>query len=142
MKTTTNIEIMKAQMTYPSETVAPSIQTEFVNGVKFDICEVVKEAHNMLYNSRNRFFLCVEDTFIYKYAGAEKFFAATGKTRWDMFCMTKGECIDLINEYQAAYESITALYKKAEKPGFKVSATAKAISMQQNLRTRFGHSPI
>ena len=94
---------MKKQMTYPSETVAPSIYTDFVNGVKFDICEVIKEAHDMLYNSRNRFFLCVEDTFIYKYSSAEKFFAATGKTRWDMFCMTKGECLDLIKDYQTAY---------------------------------------
>jgi hypothetical protein len=133
---------MREQMTYPSETVAPSISTEFVNGVKFDICEVIEEAHDMLYNSRNRFFLCVEDAFIYKYAGAEKFFASTGKSRWDMFCMTKGECVDLINYYQAAYESITSLYKKAEKAGFKITATARATKIQQNLRTRFGHSPV
>ena len=133
---------MKHKMTYPTETIAPSIYTDFVDGIKFDICELCKESYNMVIDKRFRFFLCVEDTFIYKYAGAEKFFAATGKVRWDMFCMTKQECKNLIEEYRSSYESILKLNKKAEIAGFKISATARSIQIQKNLRERFGYSPI
>jgi len=141
MNTDTKIR-EKPRIIYPSITVAPSIKTEFVNGIKFDVCEVIKESYDMLANKANRFFLCVEDSFIYKWSGVRKYFISTGETRWDLMCMTKGECLDLIREFQSAHESILKLQKKAEKPGFKASANIRIDRLRSNIKERFGASPV
>lgn len=93
-------------MTYPSPSVAPSVVTEFVNGVKFDVCEVVKEAYDMLSDKRFRYFVCVEDTFIVGFAACESWCNTSGQDRWDMFCRTKGECLEMINDYAAKCEQV------------------------------------
>ena len=95
-------------MIFPSPSVAPSIYTDFVNGVKFDICEVDSSAYDMLYSKRSRFFLSIEDTFIYNYKGAEDFFNATGETRWDLFTMTKADCLDKISKFSELSEQIAS----------------------------------
>ena len=104
----------KKDMVYPSATAAPSIATEFVNGIKFDICEVDKAAYNMLYNKANRFFLCVDDNIV-GIESAEKFAAATGEVRWDLFCCTKSDCLSKIKAFQADLET---LQKWQNKPGY------------------------
>ena len=60
-------------ISFPTPSVAPSIYTEFINGIKFDICEVCVESYDMLNDKKFRYFLCVEDTHIINYASAEKF---------------------------------------------------------------------
>lgn len=94
-------------MTYPSASAAPSIYTEHVNGIKFDICEVVPGAYNMLIDNRYRFFLAVEDTFIVNYAAAEQLYEATGEVRWDFFCRTRGECLAMIRDFEAKCDQVS-----------------------------------
>lgn len=86
-------------LSFPSPSVAPSVITEFVNGIKFDICEVVKDAYTLLLDKKYRYFLCVEDAFIVNYNSAEKLYEVTGIDRWDTFCYTKGECLQMVRDY-------------------------------------------
>lgn len=93
-------------MTYPTHTVAPSIHTDFVNGIKFDICEVESSCYDLLTNKKYRFFVCVEDNFICNYDASEKYFNATGEERWSFFCATKAECIAKIAKFSELTETI------------------------------------
>jgi hypothetical protein len=93
-------------MVFPSPSVAPSVATEFVNGVKFDVCEVISEAYDMLSDKKFRYFLCVEDTFIVNYSAAEQYFEKTGVARWDWFCRSKAECLAMIKDYAAKCEQV------------------------------------
>lgn len=134
---------MKSLMTYPHETVAPSIHTDFINGVKFDICEVDQCCYNMLNSIKSRFFLCVEDNHICFHEGAEKFFNATGEVRWDFFCKSKQECIDLIKQFSDAYDSIEKLLERAEtKPALRVSSMSKVNSIRTTMMNIFKTYPL
>ena len=129
-------------MIYPSPTAAPSVETLFVNGVKFDICEVDKAGYDMLLSPRNRFFICVEDNHICGYEIAEKFFQKTNEIRWDLFCKTKGECISLVHEFSNAYDSIIKLNQRAkEKPLLKDSCYKKVHSIRSRMMEIFRTIP-
>jgi len=133
---------MDIQMSYPHETVAPSIYTDFVNGVKFDICEVDKSCYHMLTSKKFRFFLCVEDNHICFYESAEQYFEKTGDVRWGFFCKTKAECIDLINQFSDAYDSIEKWLERAERtPALKRSSMEKVNSIRSRMMTIFGTYP-
>lgn len=132
----------KQEMPYPDENIAPSIRTEYVNGVKLEICEVQKAHYDKLYTSRSRFFLKVDGSFIYKYAGAANFYTETGKIRWDFFCMEKQECMDLVAEYANIYERMLKMQKYIAKPNFKIPYTGKMNALIENTVQRFGKSPI
>ena len=134
---------MTKAISYPTETVAPNIYTDFVNGVKFDICEVDKCAYSMLNSPKSRFFVCVEDNFITGFKSAEKLCAVTGEDRWDIFCVTKGECISLINEFSEAYDNIIKLLERAEnKPALRASSIGTANSIRSRMMVLFGTAPI
>ena len=101
-------------MLYPSNTAAPSVATEFVNGIKFDICEVVPQCYDLVYGKGNRFFLCAEDNIVGIDAAIE-FHAKTGESRWDLFCGTKADMLNKIKQFQSDLETIE---KWKNKPGF------------------------
>ena len=133
---------MKTTLTYPSNTVAPSIYTDFVNGVKFDVCEVIKEAHDMLSSSKARFFLCVEDE-ICGFKSAENYFQKTGEERWDFFCKTKQECIDMIKSFSDDYDKIERLQEKYNnKPVFKHSCLEQINLIRQKCLNIYGVKPL
>lgn len=134
---------MNTLMTYPHETVAPSIHTDFINGVKLDICEVDKSCYDMLSSSKARFFVCVEDNHICFHEAAEKFFNATGECRWDFFCKTKAECLDLINQFSDAYDSIEKWMERAERtPALKRSSMEKVNSIRTKMMNIFRMYPL
>ena len=117
-------------MTYPSATAAPSIETLFVNGFKFDICELDKSAYNMIADKKFRFFLCCEDQII-GIDSANKYFEKTGDVRWDLFCFSKSDCMDRINKVQSDLETIQ---KWIGKTGFLAEKMVKDLTKKnQNL---------
>lgn len=129
-------------MTFPSATAAPSVVTEFVNGIKFDICEVVPGAYDMLNSSKARFFLCVEDSTIVNYSAAEGYFAATGESRWDLFCCTKGDCLARIKAFSDACDKIESLLAEAAKrPGLAKFYTDKANALRVQYKNIYGKTP-
>ena len=129
-------------MIYPSESVAPSIFTDFVNGIKIDICEVDKAAHNMLNSSKERFFLVVEDNHIVRYDSAVSYFEKTGEVRWDLFCGTKQDCINMITEFSDAFIKISANLQRMEsKPVFTISCMGVITPIRERMINKFGVSP-
>ena len=133
---------MITAMTYPSATVAPVIHTDFINGVKLEICEVDKACYDMLYNTTARYFLVVDDEHICFYASAEEYHSKTGECRWDLFCRTKQECKDLIQVFSNAYDVIERHMARAEKPAFKVLATIEADKVRARMIKTFGKAPL
>ncbi len=93
-------------MIFPTDTVAPSIKTIFIDSIKFDICEVIKDCYNLLDKPTSRFFVCVEDSTIIGYQFAEKYFKTTKDCRWGLFCKTKKECLVLITEFENCHNKI------------------------------------
>lgn len=130
-------------MTYPTHTVAPSIYTDFINGVKFDICEVESSCYDLLVNKRYRFFVCVEDNFIPGFQEAEKFYKATKEERWDFFCKTKQDCKDFINKFSEAYDAIEKHLEFIErKPVFTQSRMVQVNKIRTNMMERYGVHPL
>lgn len=136
------MKALKRNMIYPSTDVAPSIYTDFVNGIKFDICEVDKSCYNMLYHTTARYFLVVDDDHICFYSSAEEYHAKTGECRWDLFCRTKQECKVMIKSFSDAYDVIERHLKRAENPSFKVLATIDADKVRARMIKTFGKSPL
>lgn len=129
-------------ISFPSSSVAPSVHTSFVDGVKFDICEVDKCAYDMLNDKRFRYFLCVEDTTIVGFDSAEKFCKATGENRWDMFCKSMADCKTLIKKFEDAHESILKLQERAKKSkSLNISCTAKIQDIKKTCINTFGIYP-
>jgi hypothetical protein len=130
-------------MTYPSHTVAPSIYTDFINGVKFDICEVDSSCYDLLNNKKYRYFVCVEDNFIAGFDGAEKFYNATKQERWGLFCKTMQDCKDYIDGFSSDYDKIEKLLKRVERnPVFTRSCMATVNSIRTNMMERYGVHPL
>jgi len=130
---------MTTTATYPSSTVAPSIETLFVNGIKFDICELIKEAYDMIVDKRFRYFVCVEDNHIVQFSACEKYFQVTGETRWDFFCITKGECIAWVNDYQQQCDKVASYNQSlAKKPLMRQMIAPKIQAINERCLTLFG----
>ena len=133
---------LRVMISFPSASVAPSVHTSFVDGVKFDICEVYKCAYDMLNDKRFRYFLCVEDTTIVGFASAEKFCNAIGEDRWDMFCKSMADCKALIKKFEDAHESILKLQERAKKSkSLEISCTAKIQDIKKTCIDTFGIYP-
>ncbi len=129
-------------ITFPTETAAPSIYTDFINGVRFDICEVDKAAYNMLIDKKFRFFLCVEESTILGYASAEKFCRVSGEDRWDMFCKSKAECKALITKFEESYSKIIKLEERSKKSNsLHISCTNKIQSIKKHCIDIYGTYP-
>mgnify|MGYP000324311132 CR=1 FL=1 len=130
-------------MTYPSHTVAPSIYTDFINGIKFDICEVDSSCYELLNNKRYRFFVCVEDNFIYGFDSATKYYEATGDENWGLFCKTKQDCKDYIEGFSQGYDKITKhLDFINRKPVFKQSRMTVVNTIRTDMINRYGVHPL
>jgi uncharacterized protein YpbB len=129
-------------ISFPSASVAPSIYTDFINGVRFDICEVDKAAYNMLNDKKFRFFLCVEESTILGYASAEKFCKASGEDRWDMFCKSMAECKALITKFEESYNKIIKLEERAKKSkSLHISCTNKIQAIKKQCIDIYGIYP-
>lgn len=130
-------------MTFPTHTVAPSIFTDFVNGVKFDICEVDSSCYDLLNNKRYRFFVCVEDNFIPGFKEAEVFFKLTGEERWDLFCKTKQDCKEFIDKFSEGHDAIKKHLDFIEaKPAFTRSRMETVNKIRTNMMERYGVHPL
>jgi len=134
---------MRNTLTYPHETVAPSIETLFVDGIRFDICEVIPSAYDMLYDfagkkkPSNRFFVCVEERWIYKWDYANEMAQFHGDT-WRHFCFTKSECKSYVMDFQNAIDFINKQYERIDRsPNFKVSLLPQIAKKKQWVKTNY-----
>ena len=129
-------------ISFPSTSVAPSVYTDFINGIKFDICEVDESCYNMLTNKRYRFFLCVNDTHIVDFKSAETFCNSTKEDRWDLFCKTMSDCKELINKFQNSHDRILKLEERSLKSkSLRISCTQKIHAIKKACIDTFGIYP-
>ena len=112
---------MATQLFYPSADSAPSIETIFIDGHRFDICEVQECHFDLLLPAGNfkkpggRFFVAVENDFIVNYRHTEKLHAAGIENRWDFFCLAKSDCKDIIKQFEEAVKSLNSMRASLDK---------------------------
>jgi len=124
-------------MTYPTNTVSLSIYTTFIDGFKFDICEVDKLCYNLLNDKKYRYFLCVDD-YICDYYIAKKYFIKTGEENWGFFCYTKSECMQKIKDFYNLVEKIKKLEEFIVKhPNLKKSNQLKIVIIKKRIKRLF-----
>lgn len=129
----------KEDMIYPSTSCAPVVYTEFVNGIRFDVCEVIPQCFEYLCDKKYRFFLSVEDMHIISYSAAEKWFEHSGDTRWDFFCSTIGDVKSWIKDYEKTYDQVKRWNELVmQKPGIKPMILPKISAANQYCLNRFG----
>lgn len=131
---------MKA-ITYPHHTLAPVIETIFIDGFKFEICEFNTEIARKEYNvdKSKRFFLVVEDNF-YNHNWLEQYGAIIGDKVWRMYCSDKSVIQAIINDFEDALNSIETWSKRASKiaEGKYNSPMVKVNELKKSLKDRFG----
>lgn len=99
---------------FPGNGSADSIETIFVDGYRFDICEVKPDFYEYLAPSgkfkqpAERFFVEVENKHIINYAHAERLHLIGVKNRWDIFCTGKS----VVKRYITMFETYLADYKR------------------------------
>lgn len=104
-------------MIYPGNWATLKTETFFIEGIKFDICEVHPSHYEYLPVNGNgraskpasRFFLAVEDTHVVNYKFSEQYHKATGDCRWDFFCMGRAECLQKIKDFEKRLAQISRL---------------------------------
>lgn len=139
MKNAAKINFNPEDMLYPSNDCAPSVYTEFVNGIRFDICEVIPQCHNYINDKRYRVFLIVEERKIIGYEASEMWFSHSGETRWDFFCATRGECKEWIKKYEDNVEIVAKWNDRINRnPVFKMSLLPQIKKINDFCINRFG----
>lgn len=102
------------EITYPSHTIAPVVETIFVEGFKFEICEFIKEARKE-FNVRDssRFFLFFEDGLFQENIYKPMISLVGGKRIWgEAICKDKAYHIDTISRFE---KKISLLNKYRER---------------------------
>lgn len=105
-------------MIYPGHGATKKVETFFVDGIKFDVCEL-HESHYCYVSQcdkkpRGRFFLAVEDSYIVNYKFSEQYHAQTGDCRYDFFCTSRSDCLDKIKTFEEMYNLILSASPKCE----------------------------
>ena len=101
-------------ITDPSHTIAPVVETIFVEGYKFEICEFIKEARKE-FNVRDssRFFLYFEDGLFKEDIYKPMISVVGGKRIWgEAICKDKAYHMDTISRFE---KKISLLKKYREK---------------------------
>ena len=101
-------------ITFPSHSIAPAIETIFVEGFKFEICEFEKQAREeFAVKDKSRFFLYFEDRLFQEnlYLPMVSIFG-TKKIWGNAICKDKSYHIDTISRFE---KKISLLKKYREK---------------------------
>lgn len=134
-------------MLYPSVDIAPSVETLFVNGVKFDICEATPSVYNLcpftLRSGRKkpaqRFFLITEDLFLYGEKNCKNYCKVLGCDTFEGCAFTKKDALALVDDYQKYADRVKALRERAIKQPFMQQKIAEKVrSISQNVIDRYG----
>lgn len=103
---------------YPDHTIAPSIETIFIDGYKFDICEFIKEARaEFNVRDKSRFFLMLEDNLLpFKQPNEQRLKAFGEYGVWgESICGDKAFLKSFIKDFEKDLEAVAMWQKRAEK---------------------------
>lgn len=109
---------MKGAMIYPGNGATKKVETFFVEGFKFEVCELHESHFEYIAPNggkpKGRYFLAVEDSHIVHYSIAEKYHAQTGHCRYDFFCTSRSECLEKIKTFERVYTEVSTAAPKTE----------------------------
>lgn len=130
-----------ASMIFPGNGATVNNETIFVEGFRFDICEVAPSHYEYLNpgtttrgasKPASRFFLSVEENFIVNYQIAVKWHSQTGQCRYDWFCAAKSDCKRWIADFEKELAIIERAAPKTEE------GIAKLQAKKNWVKERFG----
>ena len=123
------------KMIYPDYTVAPVIETIFVEGYKFEICEFQKEARKeFAVKDKSRFFLYFEDSLFLENIYLPMVSVFGSKGIWgNAICKDKAYHMDTISRFE---KKISLLKKYREKNAN--GAKFYTADLEQALFSKFG----
>lgn len=128
-------------MTYPHNTVAPVVETIFVEGFKFEICEFKGEQAQKEFgvSKKSRFFLMVEDEY-FNLETLENGGKKIGNEIWSIYCADKAHLKSFITEFENKLQLIERLTERALriKPGIYNSPYNQINDMKANIKKRYG----
>ena len=104
-------------ITYPSHTIAPVIETIFVEGYKFEICEFEKQAREeFAVRDKSRFFLYFEDSLFQEnfYLQMVSIFG-TKKIWGNAICKDKSFLIGIISGFENKLNNLKKYREKNAK---------------------------
>ena len=102
------------RITYPSHTIAPVVETIFVEGFKFEICEFEKQSREKFsVRDKARYFLYFEDSLYLENIYLPMVSVFGSKQIWgDAICKDKAYHMDTISRFE---KKISLLKKYREK---------------------------
>ncbi len=134
-----------ANLLYPGSGSATSIETIFIDGYRFDICEVMSHCYEYLApkgkysRPMGRFFVEVEERHVIRYHHTEKLHAAGMENRWDFFCMDKSSAKAKVAEFETMPNDYNRLVDALEKkPMFTFSLQPKIDSLKTRIFEVYG----
>lgn len=101
---------------FPGETVTPSVETIYIEGYKFDICEFNTDIARSEFKVKKaaRFFLIVEDSF-YNYSTLERGMSLIGVDIWETYCASKAEINALIKDFENKIQVLKKWQERADR---------------------------
>lgn len=120
---------------YPHHSIINEVEVIFINGVKFEICEFVKEAYlDFNIDKSRRFFLKVEDYF-YLHKNLIDFAELDANLAWRRYCSDKSLLKNIITDIENIMDSIDRLKDKSSniKEGKYNPFDIKINSLKQSL---------
>ena len=128
-------------LTHPHYTVAPVVETIFIDGFLFEICEFNTELARKEFgiNKLNRYFLVIEGKYFMNDILEEKG-NLIGDDIWSWYCKDKQHIKVLISEFEQKLESIEKWENRALKikDGKYNSPQIIADKIKDDLKKRYG----
>ena len=123
------------RITYPDYTIAPVVETVFIEGYKFEICEFQKEARKEFgVRDKSRYFLYFEDSLYLENIYLPMVSVFGSKEIWgNAICKDKAYHIDTISRFE---KKISLLKKYREKNA--KGAKFYTADLEKEIFTMFG----
>lgn len=100
---------------YPHHSILNEVETIFVNGIKFQILEFIKEAHkDFNIDKSRRFFLTIEDEY-FAHSSLVDFHNVNKETAWRLYCNEKSFLMSIIDDISSEMDAIDRLKERASR---------------------------
>lgn len=128
-------------LTHPHYTLAPVVETIFIDGFKFEICEFNTEAARNEFgvSKASRFFLMIEGNY-FNNEGLEKGATLIGDDIWSGYCKGREFINNLISDFEQKLEAIEKWQERASriKEGKYNSPQITVDKIKADLKSRYG----
>lgn len=128
-------------LTHPHYTVAPVVETIFIDGFQFEICEFNTESARKEFgvSKASRFFLMIEGNY-FNNESLEKGGSSIGDDIWSMYCKDRQFINNLILDFEQKLEAIEKWQERASriKEGKYNSPQITVDKLKTDIKSRYG----